>query len=96
MAVRVERIEVGKQYPNNWKDRILMYGFSDEDVSFYSRMTDKEIYVTDCATDLIAFGARMALIQDGPQWQQEKWQIEEYLEDVGNRESCRFCVVQVL
>ena len=44
----------------------------------------------------IAFPAIMALIKDGPQWQKEKWQVEGYLEEVGDRESCRFCVVQVL
>lgn len=95
MAANVERIKVGKSYPNNWKDRILMYGFSDEDVSFYSRMTDKEIYVTDCATDLIAFGAKMALIKDGPKWQKEKHYVEEYLEEFGMHSSSHYCVIQI-
>jgi len=96
VTAKISRIEVGKKYPNNWKDRILMFGFDEEEVKFYCQMAEKEIYVASCATDLIAFGARMVLIKDGPQWQEEKWQVKEYLEKFVDTESCCYCVVHIL
>lgn len=93
---KIVRVQKGVVYKNDWEERVLMFGFDEEDIKFFSRMTDKTIYVVENVTDLISMGARLALIKDGPRWQKDKGQLEKYLREFGARENCRFCVIDSL